>query len=239
MNQETRCALARDLMPLYLDGASSEESRAFLEQHLTECAACRRVRREMLGVSTPTERAQSELLSELRRERIRRKRKNRCIALTLLLILSVCFLPLPQRVDLEKEGYFWQIGRPDFPDEIRQVSVHGWYLNYLFRPDIYHGDLMIEGIPLTQIPGSLNARTPVRDGALFYASDQYDLSCLGSFAGVLPGMEEFVIRLFNDDGSWTGQDGLMLTVPAADREEAVDRAKSLSRYTDMKWDGYQ
>jgi len=35
------CNVARDLMPLVLDGAASEESQTLLNEHLEECAACR------------------------------------------------------------------------------------------------------------------------------------------------------------------------------------------------------
>jgi hypothetical protein len=34
------CNVARDLMPLILDGAASEESQKLLNEHLEECAAC-------------------------------------------------------------------------------------------------------------------------------------------------------------------------------------------------------
>lgn len=239
MDKDTLCALTRDLMPLYLDGVTGKETSGFVEKHLAECGECRKVRREMLGVSTPTERAQTELLGRLRKERLKRRKRAWLIALSILLALAVCFLPLPVRVDIETEGYLWQIGNENYPDETRDVSVHGWYLNYLFRADVFSGDLMIEGYPVTQVPGALHGRTYVKDGALFYASRQYDLECTGTFSGVKAGMKEFVIRLFNEEGSWTGEDGLMLTVPASDRDEAVRRANELARYTEMKWSGYR
>lgn len=36
------CALVRDLLPLFVDGAVSDESRSFIEEHLKGCYACRR-----------------------------------------------------------------------------------------------------------------------------------------------------------------------------------------------------
>ncbi len=36
------CALVRDLLPLFVDGAVSDESRSFIEEHLKGCDACRR-----------------------------------------------------------------------------------------------------------------------------------------------------------------------------------------------------
>lgn len=35
------CNLIQDLLPLYLDGVCSEESKAIIEQHLSECPACK------------------------------------------------------------------------------------------------------------------------------------------------------------------------------------------------------
>ena len=35
------CELVRDLLPLYLDGVCSEESRRIVEEHLRECSGCR------------------------------------------------------------------------------------------------------------------------------------------------------------------------------------------------------
>jgi len=238
MDKDTLCALTRDLIPMFLDGVTEAGTNEFVERHLAECEACRKIRREMLGVSTPTESAQAELMGRLRQERLKRRRKAWLIAVSIFLALAVCFLPLPSRVDIETEGYLWQIGNEEYADETRAVSVHGWYFNYLFRADFYSGDLMIEGIPMTQEPGALHYRTLLKDSPLFYVSDQYDLDTIGSFSGVKSGMKEFAIRLFDENGSWNGHEGLMLTVPASDREEAVKRANELSRYTDMKWDGY-
>ena len=35
------CNIAKDLMPLYIDDALSEESKAAVEEHLTGCEGCR------------------------------------------------------------------------------------------------------------------------------------------------------------------------------------------------------
>ncbi len=46
------CELALDLLPLYLDGKTGEESDAFLAQHLKECENCRAVQ-ELLRRELP------------------------------------------------------------------------------------------------------------------------------------------------------------------------------------------
>ena len=37
----TKCGIIRDLLPLYVEGVVSEESRQLIEEHLAECADCR------------------------------------------------------------------------------------------------------------------------------------------------------------------------------------------------------
>lgn len=41
------CNIVRDLLPLYHDGVCSEESRTAVEEHLTNCAACRQILADM------------------------------------------------------------------------------------------------------------------------------------------------------------------------------------------------
>jgi len=36
-----KCEVIKDLLPLYVDGVASEESRALIEDHLKECEDCR------------------------------------------------------------------------------------------------------------------------------------------------------------------------------------------------------
>ena len=35
------CGLIQDLLPLYIDGVCSDESKAAIEQHLPECSSCK------------------------------------------------------------------------------------------------------------------------------------------------------------------------------------------------------
>lgn len=41
------CAIVADLIPLYLDGACSQESRALVEEHTARCPACRKLLTDM------------------------------------------------------------------------------------------------------------------------------------------------------------------------------------------------
>ena len=46
------CRIADDLLPLYVDGVCSPDSRALLEEHLRTCPACREKLKRM-GQDTP------------------------------------------------------------------------------------------------------------------------------------------------------------------------------------------
>jgi len=43
------CGIVSDLLPLYVDGICSDESKALVEAHLAECEACRSRRENMVG----------------------------------------------------------------------------------------------------------------------------------------------------------------------------------------------
>ncbi len=71
------CGIARDLLPLYVDGLCSEESRAALEQHLQECEGCQACYQRMRAESAepapvlPTEEATTRFRRGMRRVRRR------------------------------------------------------------------------------------------------------------------------------------------------------------------------
>ena len=45
------CGMVQDLLPLYLDGVCSSESREFIENHLKDCDSCSRLARSLQGTS--------------------------------------------------------------------------------------------------------------------------------------------------------------------------------------------
>lgn len=45
-----KCEMIRDLLPLYIDGLTSEESRIEIEKHLASCKECQTYYQEMTGV---------------------------------------------------------------------------------------------------------------------------------------------------------------------------------------------
>ena len=43
------CGVIQDLLPLYVDGAAGEESRALVEEHLRSCPVCHRELEQLRG----------------------------------------------------------------------------------------------------------------------------------------------------------------------------------------------
>ncbi|MGM9608214.1 MAG: zf-HC2 domain-containing protein [Oscillospiraceae bacterium] len=74
--KSTPCEVIRDLLPLYIDGCCSGESRQLVEEHLEQCADCRRTWQEMTGqlpVPAPEEEAPPEELPEEKPARTMKK----------------------------------------------------------------------------------------------------------------------------------------------------------------------
>ena len=97
-----KCPIARDLMPLCIDGAASEDSRCFVEEHVSECAPCAQIYEEMKGELPATEApAQAELdaaARQLRKQRKRRICRLVLLGLTLGIILGLTGFGLYQKV---------------------------------------------------------------------------------------------------------------------------------------------
>lgn len=55
------CGIIRDLLPLYIDDVCNQESRSAVEEHLLECAACRKCCEVMMGMDCTVENNDSHL----------------------------------------------------------------------------------------------------------------------------------------------------------------------------------
>ena len=70
-----KCNLVRDLLPLYVDDALSEDSRAFVERHLKACPACAE-EAEKLKAPVPEEAALASVQTKKEQKENDRKRKD-------------------------------------------------------------------------------------------------------------------------------------------------------------------
>ena len=69
------CAVVRDLLPLYVDGACSEPSRELVEDHLRTCADCAALRKTLQS-SLPEETLNAEMTGVMRRQEKRFRRRS-------------------------------------------------------------------------------------------------------------------------------------------------------------------
>ncbi len=89
---KNECNIARDLMPLCIDGVASEESKKYVDDHIAECTECAVTYGEM-RVELPRINAEKEKAAmEQAAQEVNRKRRNRkrlLIALTSLVTALV------------------------------------------------------------------------------------------------------------------------------------------------------
>lgn len=88
------CGMAADLLPLYLDGCCSADSRAALEAHMDTCPACRaqyaQLRRDLTpAAETEQDRGTDTIARALARKMRRRKRCLRALGAVLGVLLAV------------------------------------------------------------------------------------------------------------------------------------------------------
>jgi hypothetical protein len=94
--EEVDCEVVRDLIPLYADGAASEQTRRFVCAHLSECGDCTDFYRSVKAAAR--EKRLSGRTGRLGvggfasvAGRIRRRRAIYATAASLVLLLSLCF----------------------------------------------------------------------------------------------------------------------------------------------------
>ena len=88
------CGMAADLLPLYLDGCCSADSRAALEAHMDTCPACRaqyaQLRRDLTPAAPAAEDPGTDAIARaLARKMRRRKRSLRALGAVLGVLLAV------------------------------------------------------------------------------------------------------------------------------------------------------
>ena len=91
---KNECNIVRDLLPLYIDGAISEDSRKLVEEHTSICEACSKERREMM-LALPENKEPQVERNVLKRaaKKLRRKHMIRGGVIVILgLILGVVLL---------------------------------------------------------------------------------------------------------------------------------------------------
>lgn len=85
---EMSCKVIRDLLPLYIDGALSDESRALVEKHLAECEECRKALSQMRE-AIPAPRAEEPGVAEALKGLNRALKRTRFKAIAIAVVAAV------------------------------------------------------------------------------------------------------------------------------------------------------
>lgn len=90
------CGIIDDLLPLYVDGACSTESKAAIEAHLTSCEACRRKLERMQSDTVVTETSKSfdEIPVAKYAKKVKKHRIKLAIGIVVLSVIAACLLSL-------------------------------------------------------------------------------------------------------------------------------------------------
>ena len=107
---KTKCNVAKDLMPLVIDGVASEESQQYVDEHIAECTECAlsygAMKIELPRISAEKERAELERAAK----KLRRKRILRAIAASVagILVFLALSMGVPRVLDAVEEKQFAQ-----------------------------------------------------------------------------------------------------------------------------------
>ena len=87
MKNDLSCEVVRDLLPSYLDGVASGETKAAVERHMEECPACRETLRRMKEPenAAPPEEKEIDYLKKVRR----RSSRKVAVILAIVVLLSM------------------------------------------------------------------------------------------------------------------------------------------------------
>ncbi len=245
MNKKTECSLVQDLLPSHLDGLTGSETDAFIRRHLDQCEDCYRLKRTMQQPLAPGEQARADMIDLLRRDRQRRQGRTR-LTLCLLAVLVplaayLAFFPISHRIDHTVTATLWTAGAPEAGSRTMQVHVRGTYEDYLFRADVFTGTVIAPDWEL--FPGNAALRVKLDESGLICFTGDDAFTHIGGFLYTDRSMREFFIGLYDEDSRWSGRDGLVLTAPAASREEAVLKTREIVKrkknawLTDGVWEG--
>lgn len=200
--KDVSCEVIRDLLPLYEDGAVSEETAELVRVHLKDCAECREELRKMrTPISMPPE-EDKELWErfEARRAELRRKQNKKLICilspLALVLVFCLCYALIPRSWSGVSGGV-----EPD--------RVMGNYIMFAFRNDAPTFDIWQMDRENQCDPALINEIMDALRGGSYRA----ELRNLANHTPLAP--------LFQDTGVHDGLGGSISLILVKDNEVAV------------------
>ncbi len=124
------CNVVKDLIPLYIDGCCSEESKKIIEEHIKTCNSCKTLLKEM---NTPQDFA-TELQTPLKLRKINDWKAS--VLQSILLFLSFALITLGVSLEastpLGLSNGFWAINLV-IPSTGFMLSLANWYFVRIYK----------------------------------------------------------------------------------------------------------
>lgn len=174
-----------------------------------------------------------------------RKRKGSIIIIMLIGLVGICFMPLPQNINVVLDGKEYRIGDTEYKED-RNIEIRGKYKNYLFRDDTFEGKINIEGYDFLDKYDETIFTVVDKVASLSYYGVDHGETIMTSF-GTMTFSYDFKKVLLcvsepvseSSSKSWTSEKGLFIVAPATNRELDVLLAKKISEKSDwlsgVKW----
>lgn len=196
------CSVIEDLLPSYLDGLLSDDSRKMVEEHLEECPACRKKLEEMkkpLEISIQTEEKTGEPPVQDARKSARplRKIKRRLlrrwiIGITAAVLITVSVMRLHSYLYYEKEDYIPYESSEIYLEDNKLMIGRSIAGNRLH--DVYSPDQTVEFLYLADTAYSRKEYPAVRQTTMLKDFDNpYDSSVDGASS---PGYLDTVTKVY-------------------------------------------
>lgn len=173
------------------------------------------------------------------REAYMQKLKKWSLVLGMVLVvisLVICIFPWRYKIDKTIRGVQCRIGDTEYSEDVT-ITVKGVYKRYLLKDDKFEGTLGISlydltfGLPLIPITFGGDIGNVIYVGFIknnFVQKSLGFINCTPDFDKLFIGIHEPIMGGEDGRSSWTGENGLFISAPAENREQAIENANLLS-----------
>ena len=159
------------------------------------------------------------------------KRTKKIILVSMLLFMVIYLVGyIPLEYNVSYEGIKYRNNDPDYVEKV-MVQFDGYRYNKLYKCDEFHGTLIVDGVEYPGMklrPGRYN-----EDLVFVLLQDIGEYDTLGMIF-TDNNLNEFSIQWsegsHSGGRSWSSKDGLVYSMPATTREEAVEIADRLQHW---------
>ncbi|KAB3531053.1 hypothetical protein F8154_13335 [Alkaliphilus pronyensis] len=157
------------------------------------------------------------------------KRNKKILFLVGLVILAFyIYCIFPRNIEKNLVGIEYRLGDSSYKKEVL-VTIEGQYSRKLFSSDYFEGSMTIGDVKLTQLQLYIKKSGEVLLGKKDGSSEYESYGAIYTKSR----FEELTINIFEDEekgkGSWNSKNGLMISAPAKNRDEALTLSNNLMK----------